>query len=69
MVDRRISRSLQLHNNAGKQPDIIAVYLGINDFRTKVTAGTFAVKYDEMIAGMDKITDCFIDALRTNYLK
>ena len=52
VVDRGIARSQQLHNNAGKNPDIIAVYLGINDFRTKVTAETFAAKYDEMIAGM-----------------
>jgi len=52
VVDRGISRAQQLHNNAGRNPDIIAVYLGINDFRTKVTVETFATQYDEMIAGM-----------------
>ena len=39
---RGVSRALQLHNNANRAPDIIAVYLGINDFRTKVTAEVFA---------------------------
>lgn len=52
VTGRGISRSLQLHNNEGQTPDIIAVYLSINDFRTKVTAAAFAEKYDEMISGM-----------------
>ena len=52
VTSRGISRAKQLHNNDGRDPEIIAVYLGINDFRTKVTADTFAVKYDEMISGL-----------------
>lgn len=52
VTGRGISRSLQLHDNTGATPDIIAVYLGVNDFRTKVSAATFATAYDEMIAGM-----------------
>ena len=52
VTNRGISRAKQLHNNDGREPDIIAVYLGINDFRTKVTADTFRVKYEEMICGL-----------------
>lgn len=52
VTNRGISRAKQLHNNDGRDPDIIAVYLGINDFRTKVTADTFEVKYEEMISGL-----------------
>jgi len=56
-----LSRALQLHNNQNISPDIIAVYLGINDFRTGVTKETFASKYDEMIGKMvEKYTDADI---------
>ncbi len=49
---RGIGRALELDNNDGVNPDIIAVYLGINDFRTKVTRDNFATAYLEMIEGM-----------------
>ena len=52
VVERGISRAKQLHDNEGQEPDIIAVYLGINDFRTNITVDTFRVKYDEMISGL-----------------
>ncbi len=47
-----VSRALQLHNNSNREPDIIAVYLGINDFRRAKTVEEFETKYDEMISGM-----------------
>lgn len=49
---RGITRALQLHNNDGREPDIIAVYLGINDFRRGKTPEQFSAAYDEMICGM-----------------
>ena len=61
VTGRGIARSLQLHNNDGTKPDIIAVYLGVNDFRTKVTAETFASAYEQMIKGMkEKYSDAEI---------
>ena len=52
VTGRGIGRALELDNNADENPDIIAVYLGINDFRTKVTRENFAAGYDNMISGM-----------------
>ena len=52
VTDRGVDRAQQLHNNDDVEPDIIAVYLGINDFRRAKTASEFAIKYDEMISGM-----------------
>lgn len=52
VTNHGVGRALELDNNEGTNPDLIAVYLGINDFRTKVTAETFAQKYDEIIQGM-----------------
>lgn len=49
---RGIQRAQQLHNNDGREPDIIAVYLGINDFRRAKTVEEFATAYDEMISAM-----------------
>lgn len=50
------SRCEQLHDdtgtNAGTNPDIIAVYLGINDFDSGVSADTFKTSYDTMIGKM-----------------
>lgn len=51
-TNRGVGRAQQLHNNAGKEPDIIAVYLGINDFRRGRTVDAFRAKYEEMITGM-----------------
>lgn len=49
-------RALQLHDdtgeNAGTEPDIIAVYLGINDINGKSTLVDFRINYTEMISGM-----------------
>ena len=47
-----IDRSVQLHNTAGEEPDIIAVYLGTNDFcNYKSTLGTAtAIDYDTLIS-------------------
>lgn len=52
VTSRGVSRAKQLHNNDGRDPDIIAVYLGINDFRTKITADAFRETYEEMICGL-----------------
>ncbi len=47
------TRCEQLHDdtgvNTGTNPDIIAVYLGINDFDNGVETTTFATQYDAMI--------------------
>ena len=49
---RGVSRAQQLHNNDNREPDLIAVYLGINDFRRGRTEDAFLVKYEEMITGL-----------------
>ena len=49
---RGIQRAQQLHNNDGREPDIIAVYLGINDFRRAKTVDEFGTAYEEMISAM-----------------
>ncbi len=50
------TRCEQLHDdtgtNAGTNPDIIAVYLGINDFDGGVANDTFKTSYDTMISKM-----------------
>ncbi len=49
-----LTRAQNLHDNTGKNantnPDIIAVYLGINDFINRVSSTDFATAYDKMIA-------------------
>lgn len=52
VTNRGVSRAQQLHNNSGTEPDIIAVYLGINDFRRAKTVEAFEAKYEEMIVSM-----------------
>ena len=50
------NRSLQLHDdtgeNAGTNPDIIAVYLGTNDFNGNCSVETFKTNYSNMISNM-----------------
>ena len=52
------ARALELHDdtgeNAGTNPDIIFVYLGINDFDGKVSVKYFEEKYDSMIKSMSE---------------
>lgn len=50
-VGAYVDRCVQLHNTAGEEPDIIAVYLGTNDFcNFKSTLGTAdAINYDTLI--------------------
>ena len=49
-----IDRCVQLHNTAGAEPDIIAVYLGTNDFWFANTLGTAAaIQYDTLITASD----------------
>ncbi len=61
ITEKGLSRALQLHNNNNVSPDIIAVYLGINDFRTGVTLDAFVTAYTEMIRGMqEKYSDADI---------
>ena len=56
VIQRGQKRCLELHDNtgdnAGTNPDIIAVYLGINDFRHNFTSEIFKENYDNMIKNM-----------------
>lgn len=52
VTKRGVERAKQLHNAKGEKPDVIVVYLGINDFRHAVTEGEFQTTYDRMIGGM-----------------
>ena len=51
-----LDRCVQLHSNAGEEPDLIAVYLGTNDFWTFPDAlGTAgAIDYDSLIVEDDQ---------------
>ena len=49
-----VARAAELDNTADVAPDLIAVYLGINDFRNGVTKEAFAAAYEEMIVVMKK---------------
>lgn len=51
-VGAYIDRCVQLHNTAGEEPDIIAIYLGTNDFYSaKGTLGSAdSIVYDTLIA-------------------
>ncbi len=53
------TRATQLHNNDGETPDVIAVYLGTNDFANGCTLAQFATNYPAMIAS---ITEKYPDA-------
>ena len=46
------NRGLQLHNNDGENPDVIAVFLGVNDLANGCTLADFAVNYPAMIKGI-----------------
>ncbi len=52
LVSRGLYRSTQLHNNAGTNPDIIAVYFGINDFDTGISVENFRKYYKRMVANI-----------------
>ena len=39
VIDNAPSRALQLHNNAGEEPDVILFYMGINDLHNKKSMG------------------------------
>ncbi len=53
------TRATQLHNNDGETPDVIAVYLGTNDFANGCTLADFTTNYPAMIAS---ITEEYPDA-------
>lgn len=52
VTNRGVGRATQLHNNDGTKPDVIVVYLGINDFRKGYSEREFKTAYDKMIGGM-----------------
>ena len=54
VTNRGVSRSLQLHRDVDGtlNPDMIFVYLGVNDFNHSVDVETFKTTYDSMISGM-----------------
>lgn len=56
VTHKGIERSVQLHDNTGNEedinPDIIAVYLGVNDFNGEVSLDTFEEAYSTMVEGM-----------------
>lgn len=54
-----IERSLQLHNNEGETPDVIAVFMGINDVRRGCSTALFSSNYGQMIKN---ITQKYPDA-------
>ena len=62
VTSRGQTRNTQLHDdtgeNAGTNPDIIVVYLGINDYDGGVAVSTFETSYDTMIKNMmEKYTE------------
>jgi len=56
VTKRGQTRNVELHDNtgdnAGTNPNIIIVYLGINDFRHNVTINIFKESYNQMIKNM-----------------
>lgn len=54
VTTRGVSRALQLHRDVDGtlNPDMIFVYLGVNDFNHSVSVDTFKETYDTMIKGM-----------------
>lgn len=54
--DSSKNRSINLHDdtgdNSGTNPDIIAVYMGINDLLNGVSNDTFKTSYDQMVEKM-----------------
>lgn len=54
--NKGMNRAMQLHDNtgenAGTNPDIIAVYLGINDIKDGVTLANFTTNYDTMVSNI-----------------
>jgi len=59
-------RSVNLHDNSGREPDIVAIYLGTNDFNT--ASGAYgnpnAIQYDKLVAadGSYKDPESFCEA-------
>ena len=47
-----ISRAQQLHNNENVNPDVIVVYLGVNDIIGGCSTSQFTTNYNTMISGM-----------------
>ncbi|MBE5787943.1 MAG: SGNH/GDSL hydrolase family protein [Clostridiales bacterium] len=54
VVTNGVTRATQLHDSNGVPPDIIAIYLGINDFRTGVQVNRFKATYNRMLTQMKK---------------
>ena len=54
VTGRAVSRSLQLHRDGDTvvNPDMIFVYLGVNDFNHSVSLQSFKTSYEQMISGM-----------------
>ena len=54
VTQKGVSRALQLHRDVDGtlNPDMIFVYLGVNDFNHSVSVDTFKETYDTMIKGM-----------------
>lgn len=52
VANRGVNRALQLHNTSNVQPDIIAVYMGINDFLHLYSVEDFAAAYEQTIQRM-----------------
>ena len=59
-------RCVNLHDNTGREPDIIAIYLGTNDFNTAngVYGNPAAIQYDKLVAadGSYKDPESFCEA-------
>lgn len=49
-----INRVRELHNNDGNEPDIIAIYIGLNDLYQNKSADEFRTAYEEMLSEMTR---------------
>lgn len=59
-------RSVNLHDNSGREPDIVAIYLGTNDFNTAngMYGSPATIQYDKLVAadGSYKDPESFCEA-------
>ena len=52
VTEKAVDRALELDNNDDEAPDLIAVYIGINDARNAIDPDTFTASYTKMVEGM-----------------
>lgn len=52
VANAKETRAKQLHNNSGTNPDIIAVYMGINDIKNGSSVDEFRTNYNTLISSI-----------------